>query len=226
VKGGVRFDGFAMVCVIILGGRKVLEPVISKIGGNRMSMETGTFVASLGSAFAGMTYWHAKHPKKRTVDLTLAALVRAIDVIVQKLWRGRPPTSRAEGLLKKEADTIVFAVSCTIIMFAWFYTPERLPKYVFLGVIANGSSYNDWIMRMAAMDERLLFALRYIRNGELEYGVQGKYTSYLEPYARDLGYDEKMGDLVKTTPIPCCLVHEGYSESCEVHALYRPSQRD
>jgi hypothetical protein len=77
-------------------------------------------------------------------------------------------------------------------------------------------------MRMAAMDERLLFALRYIRNGELEYGVHGKYTSYLEPYARDLGYDEKMGDLVQTVPIPCQLVHEGYSENCEVHALYFP----
>jgi hypothetical protein len=63
------------------------------------------------------------------VDLTLAALVRAIDVIVQNFWRNRPPTTHAEGLLKKEADTIVFAVSCTIIMFAWFYNPERLPKY-------------------------------------------------------------------------------------------------
>jgi hypothetical protein len=63
------------------------------------------------------------------VDLTLAALVRAIDVIVQNFWRNRPPTTRAEGFLKKEADAIVFAVSCTIIMFAWFYNPERLPKY-------------------------------------------------------------------------------------------------
>jgi hypothetical protein len=121
-----------MVCVIILGGRKLLDPILKKVGGNRISEETSTFIASFGSAFAGMTYWHSKHPKKRTVDLTLAALVRAIDVIVQRLWRGRPPTSRAEGLLKKEADTIVFAVSCTIIMFAWFYTPERLPKYVFM----------------------------------------------------------------------------------------------
>jgi hypothetical protein len=70
------------------------------------------------------------------------------------------------------------------------------------------------------MDERLLFALRYIRNGELEYGVPGKYTAYLEGYARDLGYEESQGNLVTTVPIPCRLVHEGYSESCEVHALY------
>jgi hypothetical protein len=96
-------------------------------------MEGVTFVASLGSAFAGMTYWHFWHPKKRTVDLTLAVLVRAIDVVLQNLWRKRPPTTRAEGLLKKEADTVVFAISCTIIMFAWFYTPERLPKYLGLG---------------------------------------------------------------------------------------------
>lgn len=73
---------------------------------------------------------------------------------------------------------------------------------------------------MAAMDERLLFALRYIRQGELKYGVQGIYTTFLEGYARDLGYEEKEGNLVETIPIPCRLVHEGYSESCEVHALY------
>jgi hypothetical protein len=70
------------------------------------------------------------------------------------------------------------------------------------------------------MDERLLWALRYIRQGDLEYGVQGKYTSYLEGYARDLGYKEEEGHLVKTIPIPCKLVHEGYSQSCELHALY------
>jgi hypothetical protein len=69
------------------------------------------------------------------------------------------------------------------------------------------------------MDERLLFALRYIREGKLKYGVHGEYTSYLEPYARDLGYEASRGNLVDTIPIPCQLVHEGYSQSCEVHAL-------
>jgi len=69
------------------------------------------------------------------------------------------------------------------------------------------------------MDERLLFALRYIRGGKLKYGVHGEYTSYLEPYARDLGYEANRGNLVDTIPIPCQLVHEGYSQSCEVHAL-------
>jgi hypothetical protein len=139
IKGGVRFDGFAMVCgnslsasflivVIVLGGRKALEPMIRRIGGGRISRETCTFLASFGSAFAGMTYWHSSHPRKRTVDLTLAAFVRAIDVIVQNHWRRRNPSTRVEQTLKREADAIVFAVSCAIIMFAWFYTPERLPK--------------------------------------------------------------------------------------------------
>lgn len=128
IKGGVRFDGFAMVCVIILGGRKVLEPIIERVSKRKISPITTTLLASFGSSLAGMMYWHRSRPRKRTVDLTLAALVRAIDVIVQNFWRNRPPTTSAEGLLKKEADTIVFAASCTIIMFAWFYNPERLPK--------------------------------------------------------------------------------------------------
>ena len=205
--------------VIILGGRKALTLILRRTG---ISREAATFWAVFGSSFAGMTYWHAYRPRKRTVDLTLATLVRGIDVIVQSLWRGRQPSTRLGRVVKKQADTIVFAVSCTIIMFAWFYTPERLPKYVspFLGLRVNVSSYNDWIMRMAAMDERLLFALRYLRLGELKYGVQGKYTSCLEPYAEELGYEKKMGNLVENIPIPCKLVHEGFSESCEVHALY------
>jgi hypothetical protein len=75
-------------------------------------------------------------------------------------------------------------------------------------------------MRMAAMDERLLFALRYLRNNELAYGVEGKYTGFLEGYARDLGYDTKLGNLMETSPLPCELVHEGYAKNCEAHALY------
>lgn len=72
------------------------------------------------------------------------------------------------------------------------------------------------------MDERLLYALRYLRNGELEYAIQGRHTTFLEPYAKELGYDRKMGNLIETVPIPCELVHEGYSKSCESHALYPP----
>lgn len=125
----------AVIVVIILGGRKALEPWIRRIGRGKLSRETSTFLASFGSALAGMTYWHSLHPRKRTVDLTLAALVRAIDVIVQNLWKGRNPTNHAEQRIKRQADTIVFAISCTIIMFAWFYTPERLPKYLNLHLI-------------------------------------------------------------------------------------------
>jgi hypothetical protein len=72
---------------------------------------------------------------------------------------------------------------------------------------------------MAAMDERLLFALRYLRNDQAAYGVQGEYTACLEDYAEDLGYDRSLGNLVETIPIPCQLVHEGYSNNCELHAL-------
>jgi hypothetical protein len=144
IKGGFRFDGFAMVCgaphkkssltlVIILEGRKGVEAVLTRAARGRISRQTTTLIASFASSFAGMTYWHASHPRKRTVDLTLAAFVRAIDVIVQNAWRTRAPKSRVERTLQKEADTIVFAASCTIIMFAWFYTPERLPKLGSLG---------------------------------------------------------------------------------------------
>jgi len=114
-----------LIVVIILGGRKVLEPIFKKVG---TSSEMSTFLASFISGFTGMSYWHQSRPDKRTVDLTLAATVRAIDVVVQRSLR-RSKT-RTALFMRKGADTFVFAVSCTIIMFAWFYTPDRLPKYV------------------------------------------------------------------------------------------------
>ena len=86
-----------------------------------------TFLASFISGFAGMSYWHKSRPNKRTVDLTLAATVRAIDVLVQRSLRSSKTS--AARFMRKEADTFVFAASCTIIMFAWFYYPDRLPKY-------------------------------------------------------------------------------------------------
>jgi hypothetical protein len=126
-----------LTLVIILEGRKGVEAVLSRLARGRISRQTTTLVASFVSSFAGMTYWHASYPRKRTVDLTLAAFVRAVDVIVQSVWRTRSPKSRVERTLQKEVDTIAFAVSCTIIMFAWFYAPERLPKFVRVGGWAN-----------------------------------------------------------------------------------------
>ena len=140
IRGGFRMNGFAMVCgipmatyleltpVIVLGGCKVLETILESVLPS-WSGESITFVSSFTSSFLGMTFWRESQPSKRTVDLTLAALVRAIDVLVQNLWRTRKTRPRGEMWWRKQVDTIVFATSCTIIMFAWFYAPERLPKY-------------------------------------------------------------------------------------------------
>lgn len=136
IRNGLRYSHqvpSGLTLVIILEGRKGLEAVLARAARGKISRQTTTLIASFASSFAGMTYWHASYPRKRTVDLTLAAFVRAIDVIVQNAWRTRLPQSRVERTWKREVDTIVFAASCTIIMFAWFYTPERLPKFVVWG---------------------------------------------------------------------------------------------
>jgi hypothetical protein len=95
-------------------------------------------------------------------------------------------------------------------MNAFFYAPTRLPR-----------TYALWIARLAAVDPRLVHALRQIRFGNFIYGKDTGYASLLGSMAKDLGLPEELGDPSKTIPIPCILVHHGISESCESHAGWR-----
>ena len=199
-----------MTCAVIMGGWTTLAPLLNQylqrylVQADRIA----SFVAAFGSAFAGMTYWHAQQPLKRTLDLTLVAFVRAIDMLVQDIWRS-VQFKHKRGCMRF-ADTMVFALSCTVIMRAWFYYPERLPH-----------SYRKWITRVADMDHRLLEALRGLKHKEVVYGEEGPHSACLETYAVDCGLSKSEGNLAKTHKISCDVVHGGHFISCETHAIYR-----
>jgi hypothetical protein len=95
-------------------------------------------------------------------------------------------------------------------MWAWIYTPDRLPR-----------SYNKWIKSAAAVDERLLIALRRVRFGEMKYGLETGQAHVLQGMCKDYNLPLDYGDPVKSIPFPCEIVHMGVGPNCEKHAVLR-----
>jgi len=95
-------------------------------------------------------------------------------------------------------------------MWAWIYSPDRLPR-----------SYNKWIKSAAAVDQRLLIALRRMRYGEIKYGVETGQAHVLQGVCKKYNLPPDLGDPVKTIPYSCEIVHMGAGPNCEVHAASR-----
>ncbi|KAK8220236.1 integral membrane protein [Phyllosticta capitalensis] len=143
-----------------------------------------------------------------TIDLTLFAVVRAADVLIAPVVTKR--RSKTARIVSRSSPTVLFVLSCFIIMRAWFYAPARLPR-----------SYNRWISSAAQLDPRLLLALRHARYGHFRYGVETGIGPLLGSMARDYGLPEVWGNPAKTIPVPCELVHQGVGPSCELHFGHR-----
>lgn len=153
----------------------------------------------------------------RTMDLTLFALTRAVDVVVGELWSRRRTRrlaankwTRLETAISKLTDPAIFATSCGLIMWAWIYLPERLPR-----------AYVKWISGAAAVDRRLVTALQRVQWGEIVYGQKEDGEPLLQSMCEDYGWPLVWSDPSKTIPFPCELVHMGTGPSCEYHAFRR-----
>lgn len=156
-------------------------------------------------------------PSGKTIDLTLFAVTRASEVIIRDVWAKRKVIRLAtrkwtslESALERYTDSGVFALSTSIIMWAWFYQPERLPK-----------AYRKWIQDAAEADGRLIEALRLARDGKFVYGKETGQAPLLQNMCKEYSWPLDWGDPAKTVPIPCEMVHMGTGPSCEEHALRR-----
>lgn len=107
-------------------------------------------------------------------------------------------------------DPLCFVASCGLIMWAWFYAPNSLPR-----------GYDKWIASAAQVDARLLEALRRCRNGELQYAKETGQAPLLGSMCHDYDIPYECGDPVKSVPFPCTIVHMGRGPSCEYHAWCR-----
>ncbi|KAF2689648.1 hypothetical protein K458DRAFT_291865, partial [Lentithecium fluviatile CBS 122367] len=147
----------------------------------------------------------------KTLDLTLFAVVRALDVVVSSIWHRMPAKSTSRlGRIPQTVPTLLFCFSAATIMHAWFYTPSRLPR-----------TYNNWISLAADLDHRLLLVLRHARYGTWVYGKDTGMGPLLGSLCHDYGLPEELGDPAVTIPVPCELVHMGCGKNCEKHALVR-----
>ena len=153
----------------------------------------------------------------KTLDLTLFAVTRAVDIIVGELWsrhslrrHGTNSWSRVESCISHMTDAGVFTVSAGAVMWAWIYLPTRLPQ-----------AYKRWIGDAAQVDPRLVETLRRVRWGQFVYGQDTGQAPLLQSMCRDYGWPLTWGDPAKTIPIPCEIVHMGVGPNCEKHAMVR-----
>ncbi|KAI2771831.1 hypothetical protein F4815DRAFT_420053 [Daldinia loculata] len=249
VRGGLELQRFPTFCAALVGGTTLLEVLLSRALSRlwegqlptpilkRLSRWLSTFVAAWLSlrllqskksdSFSETITINPDDPQTvkqetvryagRTLDLTLFAVTRALDVIVSEAWsrRGqrRVATSQwtwVESLISKLADPTIFATSSALIMWAWFYSPSQLPK-----------TYTKWINSAAAVDSRLIEALRRFHKGELRYGEETGQAPLLQSMCVDYKWPPAWGDPAKSIPFPCEIVHMGCGPSCEYHALSR-----
>lgn len=153
----------------------------------------------------------------RSLDLTLFSFTRAAGVIASLAWtewerrrKSKGRWTRVEAIAPRLADAGLFAGSAAVVMWAWFYAPERLPR-----------SYGKWIGEAAQVDGRLIEALRRVRRGQFVYGKDTGQAPLLESMCKDYSWPIKWGDPAVTVPIPCEMVHMGCGPNCEWHAMSR-----
>lgn len=153
----------------------------------------------------------------KSIDLTLFAVTRASEVIIRGIWARRKATKVArhkwtslDSALERYTDSGVFAISTSIVMWTWFYMPERLPR-----------AYRKWIQDAAEVDDRLIDVLQLARDGKFVYGKDTGQATVLQSMCKEYSWPLVWADPAKTVPIPCEMVHMGAGPSCEEHALRR-----
>lgn len=233
--GGIPlFEGLAAHLIrAILAIRRRLVAINAKDAGQEKAPGAAETLAPVAATF--IATWLAAYlavrqlsDRGRRTDLMLFTVVRAGDVLVRGMTRappkhghhshvsGRhhPKAVHLRDLALSNADTLTFVASCSVIMWCWFYEPRALPR-----------SYNNWISRMSELSPSLHRALRYVREGRLQYGQDGPNNDLLFKVADDYGMPRHFGDVANFGPnnphgfgqIPCLLVHKGLTHSCPMH---------
>ncbi|KAI1111404.1 integral membrane protein [Nemania sp. NC0429] len=243
LHSGIDPRRFPTFCAALIGGTTLFDVLVSRlIHRSQISLSYVTrrrlsrWISSFAAAWLSLRLLQSKNTKApadvdrvtgdeketiryagRTLDLTLFSATRAVDVVVGELWSRRRQRRVAAGrwsfvdsCISGMADPSIFAASCALIMWAWFYAPSALPR-----------SYNKWISSAAAVDSRLIEALRRCRKGEIRYGEETGQAPLLESMCADYRWPRKWGDPATTVPFPCEMVHMGCGPSCEYHALSR-----
>ncbi|KAG2213271.1 hypothetical protein INT46_002492 [Mucor plumbeus] len=144
-----------------------------------------------------------------TIIPQLLRKMRAFDVFAHRIYVSPKVRQKVPEWTLEYGNIAIFMLASTEIIFSWFYEPERLPR-----------SYAGWITNMSGIDDRLLKALRAIRQGDWVYGKDTGLGHLLGDYCVKLGLPRSYGDPLSGR-IDCSVIHEGNSYGCEVNALNR-----
>lgn len=246
LRGGLELQRFPTFCATLVGCYTFFGIIIQQLVfiylpnlSSLIKLRLSRFISAFIGAWLGLKLLQSKESPEyiqdvtfetpsgrvskkirlagRTIDLTLFAVTRAIDVVGGSIWSRRRNQLKAVGkvnrfheLISKLADPLLFSASSAIIMFNWLYTPEKLPR-----------SYCKWVRSAAAVDMRLISGLRQLRNKALIYGIEPSYPHVFTDLCRDYNWPLEWANHAKTAPVPCEIVHLKDGPSCEYHALAR-----
>ncbi|KAG5417428.1 hypothetical protein I9W82_005062 [Candida metapsilosis] len=206
---------FPIFAASLITGINVLEPMVyglirktKALGTPSSALFVSTLISALASALVTFPLFQShvvNLGRYNSLDLTLLVATRAMDTVFSSTLSHITPPG-----LSKYGDALLFIASSTLVMFAWFYHPEKLPP-----------AYSKWITSAANMDPDFIEVLRLVKNKDLIYGQHGPYEDFLTPYCLRYGKDPKRGNTFINQPIDCEVVHAFRSKSCEVHALWR-----
>ena len=170
---------------------------------------------------AGSTLSSPKSTKNvsKTIEMTMTATVRALDTALGYAWSmpaSTPqPTLKQAGPLSSSVargmvDVLVFASSAGVVMWSWFYWPQRMSL-----------TYRKWIKEAAQIDHRLVEVLRLCRDGKFRYGLRPAEDG-LQRMCIESGWPLEWASPQSTIPLPCELVHMHLGgSSCIWHAGHR-----
>ncbi|ROV89231.1 hypothetical protein VMCG_09882 [Cytospora schulzeri] len=184
---------------------------------SKQSIPSSTTLATTSAPRPSPKSDRAPKPQSgRTLDLTLFAATRALDVVIGEIWsrhRSRPSASTTTKTLghvaSRLADPLIFTTSSALVMWSFVYLPSALPR-----------AYNKWIASAASIDQRLVVALQRVRANTIRYGEEGQ-ARLLQGMCKDYNWPMEWGDPAVSVPFPCDMVHMGVGPSCELHALTR-----
>lgn len=210
LRNAVRGDTFPALAARLSLQISIYEPILYllfnrlfSLRNSRKNLMVSTFLASFVASLTTFPRFQkhlAKVTRHNTLDLTLLVFTRAMDTVL----------SLKSQIYASYGDGLLFVVSSALIMYSWFFHPERLPP-----------AYRNWITSAANMDDEFIQLLKSIKEGSLEYGKEGPKSHILDNYCTRYGHSPEEGSLVLNQPLPCHVVHAFKTQSCELHALWR-----
>lgn len=177
-------------------------------GSPRRRLFLSTLVAAFSAAIMQFKSFQNRthiYGRQISLDLTLLVATRALDTIISSTF-----LKTGANTWNLFGDGALFIASSSLIMFSWFYSPERLPP-----------AYRNWITSAASMDDEFVALLRDVRNKKVVYGEKGLGEHILLDFCRRNNQPAEKGSLYINQPLSCECVHAFVTPNCELHALWR-----